>query len=133
MRGCRNLLVALMLLGAAGSAAAQPAFDCKQAKSPVEKAICGSPDLAAADNNMAAAYAALAKILPPPQQAGLRVDQRQWLKNRDAACAEAKGDALAACLLKETTKRRHFLLGDGGNGAADAPPLLPAFYSEGKK
>jgi hypothetical protein len=83
---------------------------------------------------MSTAYAALAKTLPPAQQAGLRADQRQWLRSRDGACAGAKEDALAGCLLTETTKRRRFLTGGGANGAAGAPPLLlPSFYSESKK
>lgn len=134
MRACRSGLAAVMMvLATAGSAAAQPPFDCKQAKTPVEKAICGRPELASADTAMSAAYAALAKTLPPPQQAKLRADQRQWLKSRDGACAEATDDALSACLLSETTKRRRFLAGKGANGPAGAPPLLPAFYNEAKK
>ena len=40
-----------------GSAqAVSPAFDCKKASSPVEKAICGDQSLSALDRMMAALY-----------------------------------------------------------------------------
>ena len=77
--------------------------------------------------------AALAGTLPPAQQTELRRDQRQWVTARDGACAEAKEPALAACLRGETERRRRFLAGEGANGAAGAPPLLPVYFHEAKK
>jgi uncharacterized protein YecT (DUF1311 family) len=134
MPACRYLLVAIALLTvAAGEAAAQPAFDCTQAKTPTDKAICGNPELSTADADMSAAYSALSKDFPAEQKAGLLANQRQWLKDRNNACTEATGDALAGCLLTETKKRRAFLVGEGDNGSAGAPPLLPVFLNEAKK
>jgi uncharacterized protein YecT (DUF1311 family) len=130
----RSLLATLAVLAALASAAlAQPAPDCGKATTPSEKAICGNPELAAADRAMGMAFAALFKTLPPTQQSGLRASQRQWVGARDAACAEAGDAALATCLLGETEKRRRFLAGEGANGSTAAPKLLPAFFDETKK
>jgi uncharacterized protein YecT (DUF1311 family) len=126
------VLALLPILWGTG-AVAQPSFDCAKAKTETEKAICASPELAAADAAMNKAFTALAKSIAPEQQAALRRDQIDWIKSRDGACFEKKDEALAACLLAETEKRRHLLLGEGDNGAAGAPPLLPAFFYEAKK
>ena len=127
------VLFPLALLLSAMPALAQPTPDCRKARSAAERAICGDPALSAADAAMAKAYAALAKALAPAQQAGLRRDQRQWVKDRDGGCAEQKEAALTQCLLAATDKRRRFLAGEGDNGPASAPPLLPVFYDEAKK
>ena len=48
-----------------GLALAQPSFDCAKASTPVERAICGSTKLAAADRELATVYGALAgKAVP---------------------------------------------------------------------
>lgn len=121
------------LVPAARPLAAQPAPDCAKARSTVEKAICGDPAVTAADAAMAKAYAALAATLTPPQQADLRRDQRRWVTARDRACAETKNQALTTCLRGETERRRRFLAGQGANGAAGAPALLPVYFYEAKK
>ncbi|HTQ34643.1 MAG TPA: lysozyme inhibitor LprI family protein [Stellaceae bacterium] len=127
------LLFPLALLLSAMPALAQPAPDCSKARTAAEKAICGDPALSTADGAMSKAYAALAKALAPGQQAGLRRDQRQWVKDRDPGCAEQKEAALTQCLLAATDKRHRFLAGEGDNGPAGAPPLVPVFYYEAKK
>jgi uncharacterized protein YecT (DUF1311 family) len=114
----------------ATGAAAQPSFDCAKATTAAEKAICASPELAAADTAMNKAFAALAKSMAPDQQAAVRRDQADWIKSRDGACFEKKDDAFASCLLAETDRRRHLLLGEGENGATGAPPLLPTYFRE---
>ena len=131
----RSLCAALVVIAACAAAAA-PAhamLDCSKSQNPVDRAICASPELSKADEDMATAYSALAKNLSSPQKAGLLADQREWLKYRNRRCAEAKGDAFTGCLLKETKARRAFLAGEGDNGTAGAPPLPPSFYSEAKK
>src|SRR5438105_7195667 len=96
------------LLLATSAAAAPPVPDCKQAKIPAERAICGNAELAAADKAMAEAYAALRAQLPPDQQKALLADQRRWITRRTAACGDKSDDALAQCLLAETDARRRF-------------------------
>src|SRR5262245_13608357 len=128
----RRIAIVIAILSSlrAAAAAAQPSFDCTKAATAAEKAICASPELAAADAAMNKAFTALAKSIAPEQQAALHREQIDWIKSRDGTCAEKKDDALAACLLAETDKRRHLLLGEGDNGAAGAPPLLPAYFRE---
>src|SRR5438445_10117790 len=84
---------ALLLLLATG-AAAQPMPECRQAKTEAEKAICGNPELSAADKRMAQAYAALRAQLPSEQKAALLADQRRWITRRGAACGDKSDDAL---------------------------------------
>jgi uncharacterized protein YecT (DUF1311 family) len=130
----RCLLAAVAVLAVSTRVAlAQPAPDCSKAQTAAEKAICGNPELAAADAAMGTAFAVLAKTMPPEQQTGLRNSQRQWVHARDAACLEAKDAALTSCLLAETNKRRLFLAGEGPNGPTDAPRVLPAFYDQTEK
>ena len=131
---CRSLLAVVAVLAAlAGTARAQPAPDCSKAHTASEKAICGNAELSAADAAMAKAYAALLKALPAGQQADLRRNQRDWITNRDGGCSDKKDDALAQCLLTATNRRRHFLAGEGDNGPAGAPALLPVYFTESRK
>ncbi len=69
---------------ASGSA---PSFDCRSARSPVEKAVCSDPVLAAMDRRLARLYA----------QAGgraIEAEQDAWRARRDACARDAD---LAAC------------------------------------
>jgi len=120
-----------VLLIASVSAMAQPAPDCRQAKTPAEKAICAAPELAEADAAMARAYQALRSLLPAEERAALLADQRRWVKLRDARCTDKADRELAACLLAETEQRRRFFEGQGGDGA-EAGGLRPAFFHEAK-
>lgn len=65
-------------------ASAQASFDCKTARTAVEKEICGDKGLAALDRKMAAAYAAALKRLDPETAKLLREDQRTAIATRDA-------------------------------------------------
>jgi uncharacterized protein YecT (DUF1311 family) len=118
-------IVALLI--ASFSAMAQPAPDCRQAKTSAEKAICAAPELAQADATMARAYQALRSLLPAEQRAALLADQRRWVKLRDARCADKADRELAACLLAETEQRRRFFEGQGGGGAEAGGLRRPSF------
>src|SRR5207302_10905317 len=128
--------IAALLLLATG-AAAQPTPECRQAKTEAEKAICGNADLAAADRQMAQAYAAFRAALPPDQQKALLVDQRRWIIRRQAICGAKADDALVQCLLAETQSRRRFLAGDNPNGAPGTipgtPRIVPGLFHEARK
>ena len=81
-------LVGALLLGLAGTALAQgpSRLDCAKAATPIERAICAKPELAAIDRKMSAAYAALAGKLSGAARDHLLADQIRWLANRTAAC-----------------------------------------------
>ncbi|MBV9015844.1 MAG: DUF4163 domain-containing protein, partial [Alphaproteobacteria bacterium] len=133
MRTSRLLPYGMMMLLVAGTATAQPAADCRQAKTPAEQAICNHPELAAADKTMAEAYAALRAQLPPEQQKALLSDQRRWVTRRTTACGDKTDEPLAQCLLAQTEARRRFLAGEGPNGAAGAARIVPALFHEARK
>jgi uncharacterized protein len=65
-------------------------FDCKLAKTPQEKAICASPKLSAADDEMSAAYKAWMTAAPASMKTEILADQRTWLRKTARQCA---GDA----------------------------------------
>ncbi|MBV9587549.1 MAG: DUF4163 domain-containing protein [Alphaproteobacteria bacterium] len=133
MRTSRLLPYCMMMLLGAGTATAQPAADCRQAKTPAEQAICNHPELATADKTMAEAYAALRAQLPPEQQKALLSDQRRWVTRRTTACGDKTDEPLAQCLLAQTEARRRFLAGEGPNGAAGAARIVPALFHEARK
>jgi uncharacterized protein len=74
-------------------------FDCTKARTAQEKAICGTPALSAADDQMAAAYKAWLAAAQPGWADGIRENQIVWLRFRDANCPAADAAAdLTACL-----------------------------------
>ena len=77
--------VSLALVNAA-KAAPTASFDCALASAPIEKLICSNDDLAALDGEMGHAYAARRQGLGRGELAGLRREQRQWLRGRLGAC-----------------------------------------------
>jgi uncharacterized protein YecT (DUF1311 family) len=77
---------AAALQTAAPDTAAGPGFDCAGAASETLKLICATPELAAADRTLAAAYQhALAASADPD---ALRDSERAWLVARDGAPAD---------------------------------------------
>jgi uncharacterized protein YecT (DUF1311 family) len=81
-------LASAFLVTLAGTALAQgpSRLDCAKAATPIERAICATPELAAIDRKMSAAYAALAGKLSGAARDHLLADQVRWLANRAAAC-----------------------------------------------
>jgi uncharacterized protein len=74
-------------------------FDCTKAKTAQEKAICGTPALSAADDQMAAAYKAWLAAAQPAWAAGIRQNQITWLRTRDASCPAGDANSpIASCL-----------------------------------
>jgi len=57
-------------------------FDCAQAQNDVEREICDLPELSAADDALAKAYAAALALAPNKAEA--RKAQRAWLRKRNA-------------------------------------------------
>lgn len=80
------------------AALAAPSFDCKLAKSPVEKAICGDAALAGLDEDMALAYKqALQRVKDDPVSTKiLRDDQRLYIASRNEAFGDQYFDMAAS-------------------------------------
>ena len=79
----------------------------------LERAICKSPELAKADRDVSAAYAALAARLNGAAKEHLVKDQQRWIANRNRACS---GEDAATCL-KSRYENRFALLKEFGSGA----------------
>jgi len=100
-------------------------FDCTKARTPVEKAICSSPELSAADDKLDQAYrAALSNV--PEAAALVREAQRVWLQSLRGKCSPVdKKYPFAECLASEWESRIYFL-----NGIAVRMNNVPFFFRE---
>jgi uncharacterized protein YecT (DUF1311 family) len=72
----------------------EPSFDCAKARSPSEKAICGSVELASLDRSVSRSYRMDVKQygdegIDPAIVKWVRSSQRQWIKTRDACGGDA--------------------------------------------
>lgn len=94
MTSCSSVLRVIiggaLLLGAGGAWAAS--FDCKQAATAVEKRLCAVPALGNLDDQLDESYRALLDTTPRTAVAGVRDQQRAWLRQRNACAQDAKPD-----------------------------------------
>ncbi|NIK38799.1 uncharacterized protein FHY12_001084 [Xanthomonas arboricola] len=94
MTACSSMLRVIMggalLLGAGGAWAAS--FDCKQAGTAVEKRLCAVPALGNLDDQLDESYRALLDTTPRTAVAGVRDQQRAWLRQRNACAQDTKLD-----------------------------------------
>jgi uncharacterized protein YecT (DUF1311 family) len=76
-----------------------PSFDCVDARTAVEHAICSAMALAQLDRRTAEAFNARLRIEAVSYQPRtVRAQQQAWLAERDAACAGSTDAALVTCL-----------------------------------
>ena len=73
----------LFALSCQTSFAASPSFDCKKARSIVEKLICANEELAALDRNVASRYSEAIRSGSKSEKALERKIQRQWVRSRN--------------------------------------------------
>ncbi|MBB4595629.1 lysozyme inhibitor LprI family protein [Xanthomonas arboricola] len=108
MTACSSVLRVViggaLLLGAGGAWAAS--FDCKQAATAVEKRLCAVPALGNLDDQLDESYRALLDTTPRSAVAGVRDQQRAWLRQRNACAQDAKLDD---CLQRTVTARANVL------------------------
>ncbi len=97
--GLKFAVCTVLLLLGAGSASAQPSFDCAKASNAVEHTICGDPALAALDAEMAAVYSQQRSAAGGKAAEKLVADQRAWMRRR----SRCRGDA--ACLATQMRER----------------------------
>ena len=70
------------------STAQSASFPCDRAKTPIEKTICGNPELSTLDEHLGRYYAAARSALKPADSC-LVSDQRNWLRAQRDACSDA--------------------------------------------
>lgn len=98
MRSMRvAIAVVLSLTTTPGMLVAQ-SFDCKRAKTTVEKAVCSNKLLSEADTAMAAKYKQVLSEVPTEMQAEVRADQRSWLQSLDVQCGNSDPSAMLSCV-----------------------------------
>jgi uncharacterized protein YecT (DUF1311 family) len=98
----------MILMLMASCAAHAASFDCAKAKTAQEKAICGSPELNAADDRMAAAYHDVIAAATPEIAAELRDGQRAWIRGMGVKClggAAQSSTDLEKCLFDYESSR----------------------------
>jgi uncharacterized protein YecT (DUF1311 family) len=103
----RSATAAFLVTLVTGAHAAS--FDCKAAKTPTEKAICGSPKLSALDERLARDYERALQSLSAAGAASLKQSQRGWLRYATQVCVPGKrpghGESTAECLEIEFGRR----------------------------
>ena len=85
-------LLAALVAAPAGAANPKPSFDCRKAKSDVEKQICIVPEYARLDREIASLFGKALKALPPGDAAKLKAGQVKWLAGRDGCIDLIHGD-----------------------------------------
>ena len=85
-------LLSEILLLSASVAVHAASFDCAKARTPQEKAICASPELSKADDEMAAGYRRAFDAIPAEMRDLVRGDQREWLGLLPKYCPAARRD-----------------------------------------
>jgi len=89
----------------------KPSFDCQQASSVVEEAICREDELMRLDQRLNDAYDSLLSQVPGQQRAKIKNEQLVWVKNREGSCSAEEGRrAIAACIESMTEARGKELL-----------------------
>jgi uncharacterized protein len=86
----RALIASFVFFTAIATGTGARAFDCSQAKTVTEKAICKSSALTVLDRQLNAAYRAALAARPGAQAEPLKQVQRAWLKENDATCSGAE-------------------------------------------
>ncbi len=89
-------LVTVVMLHCPGVLA--QSFDCGQAQSQVERAICSSEELASLDESLADTYRQFRDSLDPEQRERATALQRLWLESRDRLCANGDPNSIVFCL-----------------------------------
>ena len=86
----RWLSLSLLCVGLSPLAAQAASYDCTQATTPAEIAVCANPGLNQLDEELAVLYRSLLNSLPSRQADRMQQDQRSWLKARNSCGAEVR-------------------------------------------
>lgn len=113
----RATLLGLLLITTGSEWGFSASFDCKKAKTEVEKTICANPELSKLDEELAAAYRDAIGKAGQTEKAKLRKEQAAWLRARNACkdtlCIEVMYRTRNAMLTAEAATR--------APASADAP------------
>jgi uncharacterized protein YecT (DUF1311 family) len=113
----RLAAIATVAAGLAATPVPAASFDCGKAETPFEHAICDMPELSAADEILAKAFATATGGLTKESVVLMRADQRNWLDYAQTACNDGVGpltsgsydEAGGSCLLEKFQARSRAL------------------------
>ena len=91
-----QILITLFIISIIPASAAGPSFDCKKAGSPLEIAICKSPELMTLDLELSELYKS------KKDQEDEKALQKAWVKVRNEKCS---GAGIEACLKEKYSTR----------------------------
>ncbi len=111
-------LAGLIISPWAAATASGPSFDCGQAEGQVQELICSNDSLAALDRLLADVYAIALENFPRDELAGLKAEQRGWIKGRDDCW---KAEDVSACVAEEYYRRTVALQIQSGQLMAPTP------------
>ncbi|KAA2235225.1 lysozyme inhibitor LprI family protein [Salinarimonas soli] len=123
-----------LVLASADAAAQAPSFDCKRASGTVERTICGSPDLARFDRELADAYRERLAAAPAgAARDSIQADQRRWVSGRALTCPGSPGagsdapggETVASCLYGLYAQRLAVLNREANEAAWPKVPFRP--------
>jgi uncharacterized protein len=97
---------------------AAPSFDCRLARTSIERAICGDDELAGWDARMGQAFQQAMRTQRDPR--ALQENQRNWIIQRDRTCGSTP-EIPFSCLL-EMTKQRAAALAQLAASTPSPPP-----------
>ncbi len=103
---CHRLILLVTVLIAAPRIQAA-SFDCRLAKTPVEKAICGDPALSLLDEKLNIAFKAAREQWNSTAREYVLNDQRAWLRDVTSEFQGQPNYALAMKQLKERYRKRN--------------------------
>jgi uncharacterized protein YecT (DUF1311 family) len=100
-----------------------PSFDCRLARTSMERAICGDDELSGWDARMGQAYQQAIRTQRDPR--ALQDSQRNWISQRDRTCSSSP-ETTFQCLLDMTRQRATALAQVASTPAPSAPASSPA-------
>lgn len=96
--------------GSAAQAAVKPSFDCRIARTSIEKAICSDIELATLELRMVAAYnGALASASNGNERKAIQEEHMQWFREYTRSCGGSVGAALNDCVGRKLAEHHAML------------------------
>ncbi len=124
------LVLQLIFLSFDTALADEPSFDCTKAATPVEKLICGSPELSDLDSLLSRHFKILRTVLNGRGEKKLQIRQALWLKKRDKECKKIIGKEKKEQYLQSLYKNRTAELDGLRNDFMDYRPAFTEKYPD---
>ena len=102
-------LGAALLAVVSGAPCTAQSFDCTRASTPIENAICASPQLKREDSELAANYRAVLKHIVHDGSKAIVQTQRTWMAERERRCSDGGAECLEGLYRERNAELRALL------------------------